>query len=181
MKLEGSKITFVDSMRLFPGSLNNLCSVFGVEGKTSTYNIEYNSISLFSPHNSQLLLNFLSYSLQDSVALFNALTVAQCEYMSKYGVDICSVVSLPSLAMKIFRKNYLSVNIPTLKGQDDYFIRSSYFGGATDVYKCHITENLRYYDVNSLYPYAMCKPMPIDLINSFLTPALRRLANLQIF
>jgi len=42
------------------------------------------------------------------------------------------------------------------------FIRDSYYGGGTDVYKAY-GENLHYYDVNSLYPYAMLKPMPHNL------------------
>ena len=36
----------------------------------------------------------------------------------------------------------------------DRFIRGSYYGGAVDYYKAY-GENLHYYDVNSLYPYAM--------------------------
>ena len=42
---------------------------------------------------------------------------------------------------------------------EDGFIRNAYFGGATDIYKAY-GENLHYYDVNSLYPHAMLKPMP---------------------
>ena len=34
------------------------------------------------------------------------------------------------------------------------FVRKSYFGGATDYYRGH-GYNLKYYDVNSLYPFAM--------------------------
>ena len=47
----------------------------------------------------------------------------------------------------------------------DRFIRGSYYGGAVDYYKAY-GENLHYYDVNSLYPYAMLKPMPLNLIRS---------------
>nr|YP_009517239.1 DNA polymerase [Myochromella boudieri]AYE93153.1 DNA polymerase [Myochromella boudieri] len=61
--------------------------------------------------------------------------------------------------MKIFINKFLSVAIPILKGSEDYFIRMGYFGGATDYYKCYC-KGLYYYDINSLYPHAMCKPMP---------------------
>jgi hypothetical protein len=47
----------------------------------------------------------------------------------------------------------------------DSFIRKSYFGGATDYYKGY-GKDLYYYDVNSLYPYAMLKPMPFKLIKT---------------
>jgi hypothetical protein len=57
----------------------------------------------------------------------------------------------------------LKLNIPILKRIDDVFIRAGYFGGATDYYQMR-GENLYYYDVNSLYPFAMMKPMPFELI-----------------
>lgn len=46
----------------------------------------------------------------------------------------------------------------------DLFIRQGYYGGGTDVYKAY-GEGLHYYDVNSLYPFAMLNAMPHDLIN----------------
>ena len=65
--------------------------------------------------------------------------------------------------MTIFRLNYLNQSIPTLNKYIDKFIRESYFGGITDVYKLY-GENIYYYDVNSLYPEAMINPMPSKLI-----------------
>ena len=50
---------------------------------------------------------------------------------------------------------------------DDSFIRKGYFGGATDYYQLK-AENIHYYDVNSLYPFAKCKPMPFKLIRKIL-------------
>jgi len=43
-------------------------------------------------------------------------------------VDITSVVSISSLAMKIFRINYLEVDIPILNHNEDNFIRKGYYG-----------------------------------------------------
>ena len=59
--------------------------------------------------------------------------------------------------------------IPILSGIMDSIIRPSYFGGATDIYHCYAKE-VNYYDVNSLYPHAMCKPMPFEIIGSKLKP-----------
>lgn len=42
--------------------------------------------------------------------------------------------------------------------------------GATDIYLAK-AENLHYYDVNSLYPYAMLQPMPLNLIKKHSTAA----------
>ena len=53
-----------------------------------------------------------------------------------------------------------------MNGITDTFVRNSYFGGAVDCYKCY-GKDLYYYDVNSLYPFAMLKPMPFNLIASY--------------
>nr|WVH37974.1 DNA polymerase [Fomes fomentarius] len=164
LKLDDKIITFKDSLRIFPVKLNELCNIFNIKGKTNDYKIEYNSLDLFN--NSQLLREFKSYAIQDSKCLYKALLIAQNEYISKYNVDITSIVSIPSLAFKIFRLNYLKVNIPILSKMNDRLIRRSYFGGATDIYNCY-GENLHYYDVNSLYPLAMSKPMPLNLVQNY--------------
>jgi hypothetical protein len=161
MKTKLNKIKWLDSFRIFPVSLNDLCGVFNVEGKLSKYNQRFNTLDLFKDAN--LLNQFKEYAIQDSVALLKALLKAQEIYLRDFNIDITSIVSTSSLSLKIFRSKFLSVDIPILKGSTDKFIRKSYFGGACDYYKGH-GENLYYYDVNSLYPYSMMKPMPFNLI-----------------
>jgi hypothetical protein len=173
-----STISWKDSFRLFPISLDQLCKTFQVIGKTSEYNLDFNDISLFD--NLDLFNQFLDYSKQDSLALFKALSKAQQIYKEKYFVDICDVLSASSLSLKIFRLNYLDIDIPILKNNVDSFIRKSYFGGATDYYKAY-GEDLHYYDVNSLYPYAMLKPMPLNLIKTHKNMSSLSLKNFNTF
>jgi NAD-dependent dihydropyrimidine dehydrogenase PreA subunit len=135
--------------------------VFTVKGKTSTYKREYNNLDMFK--NKYLLNDFINYSKQDSVALYNALLKAQKQFIDLHNVDINTIVSISSLALKIFRTNYLEIDIPILNSNNDKFIRNSYYGGATDYYHAHV-ENAFYYDVNSLYPTAMCNMMPYQII-----------------
>lgn len=65
--------------------------------------------------------------------------------------------------MKIFILKFLKFEIPILKRIQDKFIRSGYYGGHIDYFKKYV-KKLFYYDINSLYPYAMLKPMPHKLI-----------------
>lgn len=154
-------LTWKDSLRLFPGSLESLCKQFNVAGKISKYDMAFNNISLFD--NPELLERFKEYSLQDSIALYDALMSAQKLYFDNYKVDICSTYSTASLAFKIYRSNFITKEIPLLTPDEDRFIRRAYSGGATDYYKA-CGEELYWYDVNSLYPYAMMGELPYKIV-----------------
>jgi hypothetical protein len=47
LELQKLKIVFKDSYQIFQVSLNDLCSIFSIPGKTSIYKQEYHQISLF--------------------------------------------------------------------------------------------------------------------------------------
>jgi hypothetical protein len=164
--INGINIIWKDSIRVFNVSLKELCKVFAVidDGKLHDYNPDFNKITLFDKPD--LLSKFKLYAIQDSIALLNCLTKAQLHYIDKYQVDIGTIWSTATLSMKIFRSKFLNVDIPTLNNTVDHFIRRGYYGGATDYYMKY-GENLRYYDVNSLYPYAMLNPMPLNLIKYY--------------
>jgi hypothetical protein len=150
-----------DSFRIFPVSLNELCQNFEVDGKITTYDPNWNSLDLF---NNQIELElFKEYSLQDSVSLFLALKKAQEIYMNDHLIDITTIWSTSTLSLKIFRSKFLKHNIPILSNHQDNFIRKGYYGGATDCFVKY-AENVYPYDVNSLYPYAMKNPMPLNII-----------------
>lgn len=135
--------------------------MFGVEGKLTPYNPKFNNLDLFN--NSELLQEFINYSLQDAKSLFQALLNAQLLYFNKFKVDIESVYSTATLSLKIYRSKFQKDPIFILPSNIDLFIRNSYYGGGTDVYQAY-GENIHYYDVNSLYPFAMKKPMPYNLV-----------------
>jgi DNA polymerase type B, organellar and viral len=157
----GDLIEFKDSLRIFPISLNKLCEMFGVEGKSTSYNSMFKNLELLKKP--QILEEFIKYSLQDAKSLFEALFNAQKLYYTKFGVDIESVYSTATLSLKIYRTKFQDDPIYILSSKIDLFIRQGYYGGSTDVYKAY-GKSLYYYDVNSLYPYAMLNPMPYNLI-----------------
>jgi hypothetical protein len=161
ISISHSGIVFKDSYRVFPVSLENLCKITNTRGKINKYNPLYNEISLFKDE--VLFKSFIDYSTQDAKALFDSLIKLQNIYIEKYKVDITTIFSTSTLSLKIFRTNFQKEIIPVLTMKEDRFIRKSYFGGATDYYKAH-GEDLYYYDVTSLYPYAMCKPLPGNIV-----------------
>lgn len=165
-KIYGSKWTFIDSYRIFPVSLKELTNLFNSsveEQKYSSYNKDFNNLTLFK--NFPLLRTFIRYTRRDSYSLFLALFHAQKIYFKQYNVDITSIVSTSTLSLKIYRSNFQKLDIPILRHNVDKLIRTSYIGGSTDYYYKH-GKNLKYYDVNSLYPAAMLKPLPVKYIKS---------------
>lgn len=158
-EINKQKFIFKDSLRIFPLSLQDFCKAMGVQGKISKYNNLWNEPSILWDKNSKLYQEFIKYSLQDSLALFDALTVAQEHYLANYDVDICTIWSTSTLSLKIFRSKFLKDTIYSLNASTDMFVREGYYGGATDHYKKY-GKGLYYYDVNSLYPFAMKKAMP---------------------
>lgn len=83
----------------------------------------------------------------------------------EFDVDVVNLTTVTSLALTIFRTKFYDdvnhpIHIPT-RSQDQFLREGAKRGGHSDVYEPRI-ENGYYYDVNSLYPYAMKKfPMPI--------------------
>ena len=166
-------IEFKDSCRLFPVSLNQLCSVFSVKGKLEGgYNEAWNDYNiLFDPKNVEMLEMFKQYALQDTSCLRSALIKARSQYGLDWDVDIIKNYSSSSLSLKIFRHNFMKRFkdfIVVLTQYQDSIIRPSYFGGATDYYKSY-GKNLHSLrdDVNSLYPFAMKNLMPYKLSNIY--------------
>ena len=115
--------------------------------------------------------------MQDSKCLIKALANAQKLNYEKYKIDITKCLSASSLALKIYRAMFQKIDIPILKKSEDSFVRNSYYGGATDVYKA-IAENLHYIDANSLYPRGMLELMPLKLLE-IITDAVK-LKNLDL-
>jgi len=65
------------------------------------------------------------------------------------------------LALNIFLKKYLKDTLLPVINNKSVFkgIKKAYYGGVAGVYKPH-GKNLRYYDVNSLYPFVAKNVMP---------------------
>jgi len=144
-------IEWKDSLRIFPMSLNKLCKMFGEIGKNMEYNPKFRDLNMFN--NPRLLNSFKKYALQDARALFDALFSAQLIYWDKFHVDLQSVYSTATLSLKIYRTKFQDKKIFILPPNLDSFSRNGYFGGGTDVYIAY-GQNIYYYDVNSLYPFA---------------------------
>jgi hypothetical protein len=198
-KYYGKTITFKDSYLLLPLSLRNLCSAFNVLQSKSYFPFKLNNIFYtgilpklalwvgISISEYELLLTkftgkvwsfqdeAIKYCKLDCQSLHQVLTKFNELIFNLFQINIHNSITLPSLAMKVFRTHYLVKDtIYQILGKVESAIRESYTGGAVDVYIPHnrigslslpvkgMFRKLFYYDVNSLYPTVMAlHPMPI--------------------
>jgi hypothetical protein len=104
----------------------------------------------------------IHYCEVDTIALHQVIAVFSKNIFDLFKVDITRRPTLPSIAFKIFRSNFLKdANIPKILLKIYKDISLSYFGGISDVYRPE-GKDIHSYDVNSLYPSVMAEyPMPV--------------------
>jgi hypothetical protein len=202
LKIKGHKtktIIFKDSYLMLPHSLRQLCEAFKVSNPKGYFPFLLNDIfytgvlpkfELFTSLSSNKYLNLINeysnkiwnfkdeaikYCELDCVSLHEVISKFSNLIFKEFKVDPIKVLTLPALAMKIYKTSFMPDNkIFQLHGIIEQNIRQSYSGGAVDVYIPHnrITAffsnikakfiKLYYYDVNGLYPYVMANfDMPI--------------------
>lgn len=193
----GKTIVFKDSYLLLPASLIKLCGAFKVEAYKTQFpfklhNLNYNGVFpifeywkgitieswlLAKEAHGNGIWNFkneaIKYCQLDCKSLHQVLTSFNKLIFDNFQINIHSVLTVPSLAMKIYKTHFMPKgSLYQIAGQIEKAIRLSYTGGAVDVFKPHNKiglfnnsnkyNKLYYYDVNSLYPFVMKNaPMPI--------------------
>ena len=109
------------------------------------------------------------YCITDCISLHQILTSFNKLVFDKWKVNITKYPTIPSLAFAIFRVKYLIENqVPITTGKVYNFIKDSFTGGSTEMYKPS-GSNIYCYDVNSLYPSVMKNnKFPCGMIYQFL-------------
>ena len=204
LNIDGYKnktIIFKDSYLLLPISLRKLCLAFNVDSPKGYFpfnftNVFYagmlpayecwkdiskkvynNLLEEYKGKNWNFELEAIKYCKLDCKCLFEILVQFNNLIFNNFNVNIHKSLTLPSLAMRIYKSQFMPKNqIYQIGGAVERDIRQSYTGGAVDVYIPHNRKSvdslfsqiktffttLYYYDVNSLYPFVMSSTaMPI--------------------
>lgn len=145
--IKNRTISFRDSSAMLPFSLDSLTKNFGVDHKKKE--IDYEAMIAVTPE----IKEYLEYDLK---GLYE---VIEKYYEWPMIRSAGHASTMASQALKVFQ-TYLTKSIPSIYGSNDEFVRSSYFGGRTEIFKPFFRQEnefeiLRTYDVNSLYPYVM--------------------------
>lgn len=156
--------TFLDSMKLFPSSLQKMLETFKLGGKVK------HDLNMHEDDPSWSI-----YLKQDCVGLASGLLEIHDLIENKLGGEIG--MTAPSTSMKLFRRRFLGRDgsvprIPRFRHWPDCeskdtcggcfheWVRKGYFGGRTELFRT-FGERLHYYDINSSYVAAMREDMPV--------------------
>ncbi len=179
-------ITICDSCALFPDSLKRLAEKYNVSTLKGDFPHEFaNSKTVFYIGNTPDLSYYentniedysslystnwdfkeesIKYLTKDLVSLYEILVTSNRSLHSHFNVQIVNCLTVYRIASDIYLKNFVNrgtSNLPYINIMSVFNdIHKAYFGGITEVYIPYGI-NLKYYDVNSLYPYASYNPMP---------------------
>ena len=183
----GTKIILLDSLQLIPGSLGDILKSFNCVNKKGLFPYSFvNKNNLFYVGQKPLISYYkdisdqeylsipeqnwnleqetLDYLRSDVEGLLEVILNFNKIIFDKYSLNITKHKTLSGLALAVYGSsyipNYLIKELKMIKGELEREIRSAYFGGNVDVYINEVT-NAYLYDMNSQYPEAMLKDMPV--------------------
>lgn len=146
----------------------------------------YSVLAFLTKNNWDFRKELIKYLELDVITLHKVVETLRRLTYEQENVDVTKVLSNAGLSFRIFKMNYLS-QIPEdmLKNKNDYslfewkkfelqfmpkiailtkneynFISQAYYGGHTELYKPRVNFGFLY-DINSQYPFAMTKEMPV--------------------
>jgi len=181
------KIKLLDSLQLISGSLENILISFNSSIKKGTFpydfvnknnlnyigekpakeyfsNVSDQEYSSIENKNWNLKIETLKYLKADLEGLLEVLIKFSEKTFKKYKLNIVNFKTLPSLALSSYISSYLPNDMRSklkiIKGELEREIRTADFGGNVEVYINEI-ETGYLYDINSQYPSAMLKDMPV--------------------
>lgn len=171
-------ITFHDSLLLLLTSLDKLSKTFlkdhpelqKMDNKKLLEYLLYEDVRVNTTNEAEILSQLELYCERDSLALAYIIESFANMIYERFKLNIHDYMTLSSLALAIYRSNYLKSDelIPIISGSIYKDISKAYHGGHTDVYGLYSKEDVHSYDYSSMYPAQMFKhPMPTGKIDKF--------------
>jgi len=159
-KKEKKSITIADSMSWYKTSLKKVAEQYFGEGMQKFERPEF--LGKKAPDNKEEFKVFVDYAEQDAQIQF-ALTERIYRLCLEGKVRLC--LSPAQLAGRVFQKQYLQdrLFLPYWKRLD--FIARTYHGAAFQAFGRGFFEDIYYYDINSLYPFAAINT-PLNFSNT---------------
>jgi hypothetical protein len=137
---------FVDSYKLIPISLAKAADALGTKKKLVSHDLDLHEDDP----------RWSVYQRTDCECLYEVLTKFHDLVENKLKGEVG--ITAAATSMRTFRRTYLSHQV--FRHEIDHsFVRQAYYGGRVEVFRKHL-DGVRYYDINSCYPYVMQADMP---------------------
>lgn len=183
IKKGNNRITIKDSQAVFNDNLRHLAESYECEYSKSYFPYKFSrDVNLFYTGVTPTINDFIdipkedyvkmyseSWSFQEETlkyleldlkVLYEVLSKANKNLFIYYNIDFTKSLTISGVSLQFFLNKYYKNNIPLINKKSMFSdIRQAYYGGITEVYRPY-GENLYYYDVNSLYPFAGLNDMP---------------------
>lgn len=155
--LDSVGIIFQDSYLLLPLKLSDLGQSFNKKYKKTEFSHETNCYKKYLECDA-FRQNLINYCLNDCRVLCESYNVFRNLIFEIFSIDCLHSLTISSLAMKIFKSNFLMCDIEnTAKDAAKAdFLRKAYTGGSVELYKPYLESGF-HYDINSLYASVMLK------------------------
>ena len=158
-------IRFWDSIRILMSSLGKIGDILGYP-KLEIPNILLNKNNLSYENGKKEFMRqweldkqkFIEYNLSDCIILYKALNDFQNFIWDNFYTALKPTIS--SIAFSIWKRNFQKKMWNDCNYEPNMAFRNSYYGGKVDVFKWGLSEDVYYYDINSLYPYMGLKEYP---------------------
>ena len=134
-----NKVTFADSMNIYPTSVEKIGQLMGIE-KLKNEKIRSEGLTKKNMNEQDI-----KYCKRDCKIVF----IALLQMFTEIGAV---KITISSLSMFLFRNDYLPADIVFSELVDEFY--HSYYGGRTEAFHVGKTK-AKVYDINSMYPYVM--------------------------
>jgi len=142
-----------DTLRLIPASVEQLGKLIGIPKS------EKPSFLGERPQTREQWQELQAYCERDAEVTYKTVTEILYPYLQKWKIPLKYTTA--SLALSLIENHFLDGK--SFFQEDERtqeFVRQSYYGGLTMNFKRGLFDKSISYDVNSLYPTVMCKPLP---------------------
>jgi hypothetical protein len=158
-----------DSFALMPRSLSDLTESFTPDFAKLDYDI--NNIQEWNSMPKEDREEMLEYLKRDCESLYRVLEEFTDVLLELTHGNCPPQLTVGSTSMSAYRSTFMPEGTviqdcyyPDYEQNPEECFRHSYFGGRTEVYQKY-GQNLKHYDVNSLYPYCYArKPIPVGKV-----------------
>ena len=163
IQIQYKKLIFRDSYRIFPAPLSKLSQMCNTV--TCKSELNHDSVTLDMIKKKDFYEASSEYLKNDINILYEVVEKLKIDLIENYQLPLRKVYSASNMAFQVYRTKYQKRAIEASCKRSSDIAHEAFYGGSTQLVKSDMLKGY-YYDVNSLYPAMMLKPLPVEKLNT---------------